>query len=105
VLSEDFNLEIERFLTEEYPYSYGLCFGKPYDYVTNLPPCLKDNLDFPGIKLSSEPTGQMENSPLVNTITANTQSIHPQCNECRSWIDRYYKDVPLLQSRLKCLED
>jgi hypothetical protein len=47
----------------------------------------------------------MENSPPVNIITANTQSIQPQCNECRSWIDRYYKDVPLLQSRLKSLED
>jgi hypothetical protein len=83
VLSEDSDSEIERFLTEEYPYSYGLCSGKPYDYVTNLPPCLKDNPDFPGIKLSSEPTGQMENSPPVNTITANTQSIQPQCNECQ----------------------
>jgi hypothetical protein len=105
VLSEDFDSEIERFLTEEYPYSYGLCSGKPYDYVTNLPPCLKDNIDFPGIKLSSEPTGQMENSPPVNTITANTQSIQLQCSECQSWLDRYYRDVPLLQSRLKSLED
>jgi hypothetical protein len=75
VLSEDSDSEIERFLTEEYPYSYGLCSGKPYDYVTNLPLCFKYNLDFPGIKLNSEPTGQMENSPPVNTITDNTQSI------------------------------
>lgn len=105
VLSKDSDSEIERFLTEEYPYSYGLCSGKPYDYVTNLPPCLKDNPDFPGIKLSSEPTGQMENSPTVNTITTNTQSIQPQCNECQSWTDRYYRDVSLLQSRIKSLED
>jgi hypothetical protein len=100
VLSEDSNSKIEWFLTEEYPYSYGLCFGKPYDYVTNLPPCLKDNPDFPGIKINSEPIGQMENSP-----PANTESIQPQCNECQSWFDRYYRDVPLLQSQIKFLED
>jgi hypothetical protein len=105
VLSKDSDSEIQRFLTKEYSYSYGLCSGKPYDYVTNLPQCLKDNPNFPGIKLNSEPTGQMENSPPINTITANTQSIQPQCNECQSWIDRYYRDVPLLQSRLKSLED
>ena len=105
MVSEDSDSEIERFLTEEYPYSYGLCSGKPYDYVTNLPPCLKDNPDFPGIKLNSEPIGRMETSPPVNTVTANTQSIQPQCNECQSWLDRYYRDVPLLQSRMKSLED
>jgi hypothetical protein len=105
VLSEDSDSEIERFLTEEYPYSYGLCSGKPYDYVTNLQPCLEGNPDFHGIKLNSEPTSQMENSPLVNTITANTQSIQLQCNECQSWTDRYYRDVPLLQSQIKSLEE
>jgi hypothetical protein len=104
-VSEDSDSEIERFLAEEYPYSYGLCPEKPYDYVTNLPPCLKDNPLFPGIKLHDEPTCQMDDSPAVNTISANTQSLQPHCNECRSWIDRYYTDVPLLQSRLKSLED
>jgi hypothetical protein len=92
-------------LAEEYPYSYGLCPDRPYNYVTNLPLCLKDNPDFPGIKLSNEPTGPMDDSPPVNTISADTQSILPHCNECRYWIDRYYKDVPLLQSRLKSLEN
>jgi hypothetical protein len=105
VLSEDSDSEIERFLTEEYPYSYGLCSGKPYDYVTNLPPCLKDNPNFPGIKLNREPTSQMESSPPINNIIANTQSIQQQCNECQSWLDRYYKNVPLLQSQIKSLED
>jgi hypothetical protein len=104
-VSEDSDSEIERFLAEEYPYSYGLCPDRPYDYVTNLPPCLKDNPDFPGIKLRDEPTCQMDDSPAVNTISANTQSLQPHCNECRSWIDRYYTDVPLLQSQLKSLED
>ena len=105
MVSEDSDSEIERFLAEEYPYSYGLCPDRPYDYVTNLPPCLKDNPDFPGIKLCDEPTCQMDDSPVVNNISTNTQSVQPHCNECRSWIHRYYKDVSLLQSRLKYLED
>jgi hypothetical protein len=104
-ISEGSDSKIERFLAEEYPYSYGLCPDKPYDYVTNLPPCLKENPDFPGIKLHDEPTCQMDDSPAINTISANTQSLQLHCNECRSWIDKYYKDVPLLLSRLKYLED
>jgi hypothetical protein len=37
VLSKDSDSEIECFLTEEYPYSHGLCSMEPYDYVSNLP--------------------------------------------------------------------
>jgi hypothetical protein len=81
-ISEGLDSKIERFLAEEYPYSYGLCPDRPYDYVTNLPPCLKENPDFPGIKLRDEPTCQMDDSPVVNTINANTQSLQPHCNEC-----------------------
>jgi hypothetical protein len=100
LLSEDSDSEIERFLTEEYPYSHGLCSVKPYDYVTNLPPCLRNNPNFPGIKLDREPTSQIRSSSPVNT-----QPVRPQCNECQSWLDRYYRDVPLLQSQIKSLED
>jgi uncharacterized protein (DUF3084 family) len=47
----------------------------------------------------------VDDSPTLNAISANAQSLQPQCNECRSWIDRYYTDVPLLQSQLKSLKD
>jgi hypothetical protein len=104
-VSEDSDSKIERFLAEEYPLSYGLCLDRPYDYVSNLPPCLKDNLDFPGIQLRDKPTFRVDDSPTINAISANAQSLQPQCNECRSWIDRYYMDVPLLQSQLKSLKD
>jgi hypothetical protein len=50
VVSEDPDSEVERFLAKEYPYSEGLCGKPPYDFVKNLPPCLQDNPDFPGIK-------------------------------------------------------
>jgi hypothetical protein len=41
VLSEDSDSDVERFLASEYPYSQGLCPEPPYDFVSNLPPCLR----------------------------------------------------------------
>ena len=47
----DVQLEVveEKFLAEEDPVSFGLYPDRPYDYVNNMPPCLKDNPEFPGI--------------------------------------------------------
>jgi hypothetical protein len=99
-LSEDSDSEIERFLAEEYPYSHGLCSVEPYDYVSNLPPCLKDDPNFPGIKFDSGTPGNLkEPSPVV------TRPDQQQCTQCNSWLERYYTDVPLLQSKIKSLED
>jgi hypothetical protein len=60
VLSEDSDSEIERFLTEEYPYSHSLYFVEPYDYVSNLPPCFKDDPNFLGIKFDSGTPGNLK---------------------------------------------
>jgi hypothetical protein len=53
-LSEDSDPDIERFLASEYPYSQGLCSEPPYDFMSNLHPCLKNNPSYPGIKLPNE---------------------------------------------------
>jgi hypothetical protein len=47
VLSEDFDSDVECFLASEYPYSQGLCPEPPYDFVTNLPPCLRNDPIYP----------------------------------------------------------
>jgi hypothetical protein len=100
VLSEDSDFEIERFLTEEYPYSHGLCSIEPYDYVSNLPPCLKDDPSFLGIKFHSGTHGNSkEPSPVM------PRPEQPPCTQCNSWLERYYMDVPLLQSKIKSLEE
>jgi hypothetical protein len=91
-------------LAEEDPMSYELYPDTPYDYVNNLPPCLKGNPEFSGIRLYDKTTFRVDASPILNAVSANAQSVQPRCNECRSWIDRYYTDVPLLQSRLKSLK-
>jgi hypothetical protein len=100
VLSEDSDSEIERFLAEEYPYSHGLCSMEPYDYVSNLPPCLKNDPKFPGIKLHSDTPGNLkEPSPVM------PRPDQSPCTQCNSWLERYYTDVPLLQSKIKSLEE
>jgi hypothetical protein len=100
VLSEDSDSDIEHFLTEEYPYSHGLCSKKPYDFVSNFPPCLKNNPNYPGIKLHNEtPGGLNKPSPMLS----NPEQF--SCIQCNAWLERYYADVPLLQSKIKALED
>jgi hypothetical protein len=59
ILSEDFDSEVECFLASEYPYSQGLCHEPSYDFVSNLPPCLKDDPNYPGINLPCETLGHL----------------------------------------------
>jgi hypothetical protein len=67
VLSEDSDSDIERFLASEYPYSQGLCSKPPYDFISNLPPCLKNNPSYLGIKLPSETLSDLTKpSPIIS---------------------------------------
>jgi hypothetical protein len=74
-VSEGSDLEIDKFLAEEDPVSFGLYPDRPYDYVNNLPPCLKDNLELPGIHLCDKSTIHMEYSPTHNVVRANANSL------------------------------
>jgi hypothetical protein len=96
VLSKDSDSDIERFLASEYPYSQGLCFKPPYDFVSNLPHCLKNNPSYPGIKLPNETLGDLNKPSTVGQLS---------CNQCNVWLERYYTDVPLLQSKIKSSEN
>jgi hypothetical protein len=67
VLSEDSDSDIERFLAKEYPFSHGLCSEQPYYYVSNFPPCLKNNPNYPLIKIHNEtPGGLNKPSPVLS---------------------------------------
>jgi hypothetical protein len=98
VVSEDSDSDIERFLTEEYPYSEGLCGKPPHDFIKNLPPCLRDNPNFPGIEPLHETLGESSKPPYVQTIA-------PPCGQCGLWLERYYLDVPKLKSKIHDLEN
>jgi hypothetical protein len=95
-VSEGLDSKIDKFLAEEDPVSFGLYPDRPYNYVDNLPPCLKDNPKFPSIQLCDKSTICMEHSLTHNVVRSNANSLQSQCDVCRSWIDRYYTDVPLL---------
>jgi hypothetical protein len=83
MVSGDSDSSIERFLAEE-----GFCGDEPpYDFVDNLPPCLRDNPDFPGIKPPHETLGESSNPP-------SAQKVASPCDQCGLWLERYYLDVP-----------
>jgi hypothetical protein len=100
VLSEDSDSEVERFLASEYPYSQGLCAKPSYDFVSNLPPCLKDDPNYPGIELPRETLGH-----LAKPSPAMSEPTQSPCDQCNLWLERYYIDVPILQSKIQSLED
>jgi hypothetical protein len=83
MVSEDSDLDIERFLVVEYPYSEGLCDKPPYDFVKNLPPCLRDDPNFPSIEIPRETLGDSSKpSPAQPTVSP--------CDQCGLWMERYY---------------
>jgi hypothetical protein len=74
-VSEDSNSKIDKFLAEEDPMSFGLYPDRPYDYVNNLPPCLNDKTEFPGIRVCDKSTIHMEDSSTHNVVHANANSL------------------------------
>jgi hypothetical protein len=99
VLSEDSDSDIEHFLASEYPYSQGLCSEPPYDFISNLPPCLRNNPSYPGIELPNETL-----SNITKPSPASSKPGQSSCDQCDMWLERYYIDVPVLQSKIKSLE-
>jgi hypothetical protein len=94
MVSEDSDSSIERFLAEE-----GFCGDEPpHDFVENLPPCLRDNPDFPGIKPPYKTLRESSNPPPA-------QKVASPCDQCGLWLERYYLDVPKLQSKIHDLEN
>jgi hypothetical protein len=94
MISEDSDSSIERFLAEE-----GFCGEEtPCDFVDNLPPCLRGNPDYPGIKPPFETRGESSNPPSAQKVTT-------PCDQCGLWLEKYYSDVPKLQSKIQDLEN
>jgi hypothetical protein len=100
VLSEDSDSNVKHFLDSDYPYSQGLCSEPPYDFVSNLLPCLRKNPTYPEIKLPNETLGDL-NKP----SPAFSKPGQSSCDQCNVWLECYYIDVPLLQLKIKSLEN
>jgi hypothetical protein len=71
MIIEDSDSSIERFLAEE-----GFCGEQThYNFVDNLPPCLRDNPDYSDIKPSLETHGELPKPPVA-------QKVASPCDQC-----------------------
>jgi hypothetical protein len=102
---ESSDSEINRSLAEEDPHLFEPHLDRPYNFVDNLPPCLKRNVEFPGIKLGNESNVHVEYAPVHNHVCSQETVAQLKCEVCHFWIDKYYTDVPILQSQVKALTD
>jgi hypothetical protein len=66
---------------------------------------LKHSQGFLGIKFDNKPKGNSEHSPTHNHGYSQTAVTGSQCETCLFWIDKYYTDIPILQSQIKTLTD
>jgi hypothetical protein len=79
--------EIEDFLTLEDPDCHKSDPAQPYDFVNNLPPCLKDKGEFTGIRIGQgHVTGSIDTTSLDCML--HQQIVSPvQCEVCLQWIE------------------
>jgi hypothetical protein len=81
-INEVSNSEIEDFLVVEDPYCQGFGPVEPYDFVTNLPPCLQDKKGFFGNYFGH---GKMagKSDMAMRDRTLHQQVVHSvQCESC-----------------------
>jgi hypothetical protein len=95
-VNESLDSEIDKFLAKEDPLSFGPHPDRPYNFVDNLPPCFKDNPEFPSVKLVNESTVSMEGALIHNQVCSHATVAHSNCEVCLSYIDRYYTDIHIL---------
>jgi hypothetical protein len=93
--------KIEYFLVEEDLDRQRSDPAQLYDFFNNIPPCLKGNNGFTGIRIGQgHVTGIVDTSRLDCTLR---QHIAPlvQCEVCLHWIKQYYIDITILQDWTK----
>jgi hypothetical protein len=71
-----------------------------YDFVSNLPPFLKEQEGFSGIQYDLKKVMEQD-KPLNSDHTHLLPNLeHVYCEGCFDWIQRYYQDIPYLQAQL-----
>jgi hypothetical protein len=92
-------------LFEEDPPSFKPNLDHAYHFIDNLPPYLKHSQGFLGIKFDKKPIGNSGDVLAQDRGYSQTVVINSQCEICLFWIDKYYTDIPILQSQIKTLTD
>jgi hypothetical protein len=100
--------EINDFLAQEDPDNQ--CPGneaitqfEQYDFVSKLPLCLKGKEGFAGIGHDLEQATGKHEIPIADCIPHRSAITPVHCDSCLDWIERYYRDILLLQVQVKHL--
>jgi hypothetical protein len=109
-IDECSNPEIEEFRILEDPDLQGyrkkvITPTEPYDFVTNLPPCLKGKECFSGIRPDQKKIIDKVDTPMFDRALHRPTIPHIQCDVFFHWIERYYTYIPILQAKIKTLTD
>jgi hypothetical protein len=101
--------EIDNFLAREDPENQ--CPRKEvvtqvekYDFVSKLPPCLKGKESFSGIGHDLEQNIGKNEAPVVDCVPHWSSITLVHCDNWLDWIERYYRDILLLQAQVKCFD-
>jgi hypothetical protein len=81
-IHESSDSEIDRFMAEEDSPSFQEEPHQAYNFVDNLPPCLKHSQGFPGISFDKKSKGNSEDSLAHNRGYSQTVIIGFQCETC-----------------------
>jgi hypothetical protein len=100
---ERFDSEIKKFLAKEDPSYLKPDLSQTYDFLDNLPPCVKHREGFPWIKLGKYPTDNNGSFLTLGHGYPQPTVSDPWCEVCLFWIEKYYTDVPSLQVKIKTL--
>jgi hypothetical protein len=94
---ESSDSEIERFLEEEDPTYHKSIPNQTYDLIDNLPPFLKHNENFLGIKL--RPNSMVDSGSILTHTLGYPQTTvpDPRSEVCSFWIYKYYTNIPSLK--------
>jgi hypothetical protein len=74
-----------------------------YDFVSKLPPCLKSKEGFAGISHDLKHAIGKHEIPIADYIPHRSAIAPVHCDSCLDWIERYYRDISLLQAQVKRL--
>jgi hypothetical protein len=71
-----------------------------YDFVSNLPPFIKEQEGFSGIQYDFKRV-MTQDKPLKSYHTHPLSNLeHVYYEDCFNWIHRYYQDIPYLQAHV-----
>jgi hypothetical protein len=77
--------------------------AEQYDFVSRLPPFLKGQEGFAGISHDLKQVTEKHEIPVVEYVPPQPAIASTLCDSCLDWVERYYRDVPLLQAQVKHL--